>query len=350
MPGFLDRIQEFAGSILGTGDEQDTQSSWLPSLFQSEEPAVLQPGLGASAAAIASAMGHWAEDGAPQADPAVGPATAPRARETPGGPEGVVYLGLNDRARGTESKVFNGMENATVIEGHGADSEMQGKIMSTDGKTALDLSKDEDVNRYLRESGVGALRTDADGKPLETEEQAAARLASLQTFFVGEQGEDGTRTGGLPTDMRDEMAGFVKTLQSVEQGETRMDRLVISGHSFGDSVFSDTTGNDMSFKQLGALMQHFPQAQGGVEDLMLSACHTLEKQYGTDDGQQYKDIFPELNTTWAYNGFSPSFEQGSSGHIRNWERASRGDDPNAVRQAARRQGSNATAKVYPDEP
>jgi hypothetical protein len=171
--------------------------AWLPSLFQSEEPAVLQPGLGASAAASAAALGHWAEDGAAQAAPAVGPATAPRARETPGGPEGVVYLGLNDRTRGTESKVFDGMENATVIEGHGADSEMQGKIMSTDGKTALDLSRDEDVTRFLRESGVGALRTDADGKPLETDEKAAARLAWLETFFVGEVGEDGARTGGL---------------------------------------------------------------------------------------------------------------------------------------------------------
>jgi hypothetical protein len=350
MPGFLDRIQGFAESVLGTGDAQDASSSWLPSLFQSEEPAVMQSGLGASAAAIAAAVGHFAEDGAAQAAPDVGPATAPRARETPGGPEGVVYLGLNDRARGTESKVFNGMENATVIEGHGADSEMQGKIMSADGKTALDLSNDEDVTRFLRESGVGALRTDADGKPLETDEQAAARLASLQTFFVGEVGEDGARTGGLPTDMRDEMAGFVQTLQSVEQGETRMDRLVISGHSFGNSVFSDSTGNDMSFEQLGDLMKHFPEAQGGVEDLMLSACHTLEKGYGTDGGEQYKEIFPELNTAWAYNGFSPSFEQGSSSHIRNWERASRGDNPNAVRQAAQRQGSNATAKIYPDEP
>ncbi len=349
MPGFLDRIQEFGGSLLGAEGAQDTRSSWLPSwmpsLFQSDEPAAAQSGVGASAAAIAAAVGHYAEDGPAQA-PTFGPATAPRARETPGGPEGVVYLGLNDRARSTESKVFNGMENATVIEGHGADSEMQGKIMSTDGKTALDLSNDKDVSRFLQESGVGALRTDADGKPLETEEQAAARLASLQTFFVGEVGEDGERTGGLPTDMRDEMAGFVKTLQSVEQGETRMDRLVISGHSYGDSVFSDTTGNDMSFQQLGQLMQHFPEARGGVEDLMLSACHTLEKQYGTAGGEQYQEIFPELNTTWAYNGFSPSFEQGSSNHIRNWERASRGDDPNAVRQAAQRQGSNATAKIY----
>jgi hypothetical protein len=262
----------------------------------------------------------------------------------------VVYLGLNDRARDTEARVFDGMENATVIQGQGADSEMQGKIMSTDGETALDLSNDEDVTRFLQETGVGALRTDADGNPLETEEQAAARLAGLQTFFVGEEGEDGERTGGLPTDMRDEMAGFVQTLQQVEQGETRMDRLVISGHSFGDSVFSDSTGNDMSFEQLGQLMQHFPEAQGGVEDLMLSACHTLEKKFGTDGGEQYQEIFPELSTAWAYNGFSPSFEQGSPRHIRNWERASRGDNPHAVTRAARRQGGAARGKVYPDEP
>lgn len=173
-------------------------------------------------------------------------------------------------------------------------------------------------------------------------------MAALETFFLGEKGEDGTRSGGIDTDMRDEMAGFVRVLQQVEQGQTRMDRLVLSGHSFGDSVWSGVSGNSLSFEQLGELMQHFPEAQGGVEDLMLSACHTLEEDYGTDDGQQYKDIFPELSTVWGYDGYSPNHKQGSPRHIRAWERASRGNNPNAVRRAARGQGA-ARGKVYPED-
>ena len=338
MPSFLQAIEEGVDSFFQTpSDGRD--ASLLPSWLEPDEPQVLQPGLTSSVDDIVAAMGHWSDESD------AGPATAPRARETPRGPEGVVYLGLNDNARESESRVLRGRRNATIVEAHGEDSEMQGKITSADGESVLDLSKDEDVVQYLRETGVGALRTDADGNPLETEEQAAARMAALQTFFLGEEGEDGTRSGGLPTDMRDEMAGFVRVLQQVEQGQTRMDRLVISGHSFGGSVFSDSSDNDMSFEQLGQLMQHFPEAQAGVEDLMLSACHTLEPEYGTDDGQQYKDIFPELRSVWGYNGFSPSFKQGSPRHIRDWERASRGNNPNAVRNAARGHGA-ARGKVF----
>jgi hypothetical protein len=279
----------------------------------------------------------------------IGPATAPRARETPGGPEGVVYLGLNDESRDTEAKTFNGVRNAHVVPGHGPDSEMQGKMMSTDGETALDLASEGDLTRFLRETGVAAMRTDADGNALETKEQAADRLAALQSLFLGQVGEDGERTGGLPEDVRDEMAGLVQTLQRVEQGEMRMDRMVISGHSFGDSVWSGVSGNDVSFAQFGELMAQFPQAQSGVEDLMLSACHTLENGDVVDnrDGQQYRDIFPELDSVWGYNGYSPNYEQGSPRHIRNWLRASAGNDPNAVRRAARAQGGAATGKVFP---
>jgi hypothetical protein len=300
------------------------------------------PGLGPIADLVASVMGHWGDQ------TELYPTTAPRARQTPGGREGVVYLGLNDESREGEAKTFEKMKHATVVEGNGPESEMQGKRMSKDGKTVLDLSKDEDVTRFLRESGVAALRTDADGNPLETPEQAQQRLQAMQEFFVGKEDENGVRRGGLPGDVRDEMAGFVNVLQSVEQGETRMDRLVISGHSFGDSVFSGVSDNNVEFSQFQTLMEQFPQARGGVEDLMLSACHTLEKYDGVDrrDGAQYKNIFPELSTVWGYNGFSPTYEQGSPRHIRAWEQASASNNPQDVRNAARGVGGAATGKTF----
>lgn len=280
----------------------------------------------------APVMSHWAEDDRPK-----------------GHPETVVYLGINDSSREKEKEAFKDNPNATIVTGAGTDKSMQGKVMAADGKTKLDLGNEGDLQRYLSETGISGVRKDKDGKPMETPEEAEARMASLTNLFLGEKNKDGAREGGLNAGVRDEMAGFLKVLQNVEQGDGHMDRLVMSGHSTGDWVYSEAPDNPgVTFEQMKTLMGQFPKAQGGVQDLMLSACHTLEKsQWGdTRDGKQYKDIFPNLETAWGYNGVSPNWQQGSVQHIRNWLKASDGDDPAAVAAAAKKSGANATAKMY----
>ena len=79
---------------------------------------------------------------------------------------------------------------------------------------------------------------------------------------------------------------------------------------------------------------------------MLSACHTLEKSAGTNGGEQYKKIFPKLETAWGYNGFSPSYKQGSGTHVKNFLDASAGSDPAKVAEAAKKSKQNATVKRY----
>lgn len=311
----------------------------------------------ADAVAAAVVAGESAEPllssmAVPQAKP---PSQTVQFEKKPTPPrESVVYLGINDASRETEKKVFNGMSNATVITGSGTDKAMQGKAYSKtpgpDGQpVVLDLSKEADLEQYLTESGVGNQRKGADGNASETEEDAKARMESMKDLFLGAKGEDGTRQGGISAGARDEMVQFVDVLQKVEAGEMTMDRLVMSGHSTGDWVYSEAEGNPgVTFEQMKTLMDLYPKAQGGVQDFMLSACHTLEKsQWGdTRKGEQYKEMFPELQSVWGYNGTSPSWKQNSSGHIRAWMDATEGNDLEKIKSTARpTKYTNATSLV-----
>src|SRR5690606_22872624 len=112
-----------------------------------------------------------------------GTAQIPSSRPDNGGDESVVYLGINSDSREEEKKAFASEKNATVITGSGTDEEMQGKIMAADGETVLDLSKEEDVKQFLRESGAGAVRMDENGDPMETTREAMARMGRLEDLF-----------------------------------------------------------------------------------------------------------------------------------------------------------------------
>ncbi len=300
------------------------------------------PALRPNAKDAAPVNDHYAE----QSDNTV------RVRKPADGPESVVYLGMNDASREAEKHAFDGNPNATVVTGAGKDAKMQGKTMSTDGKTVLDLSKEDDVRRFLMETGVGKTKVGEDGNPLESKADADKRLAALEDVFLGAKGKDGKRSGGIDKGARDEIAGFVQVLQQVEQGDKRMDQLILSGHSTGSWVYSE--GYDrpgVTFEALTGLMSQFPQAQGGVKDLMLSACHTLEKsEWGdTRDGAQYTKMLPNLEDVWGYNGRAPApglDPRSSVNAIKNFVTAAPGNDPAKIAEAAKRSGANATSLAY----
>ena len=297
---------------------------------------------GGDAAQAAPVFAHYAEEPAPERAPEP-------ERGGKNGAESVVYLGLNAASREAESKVFKGMENATVLNGSGQNQKMDGKTMAADGETVLDLSKEEDLRRYLDEVGIGQVRLGENGRPSESRDDAAARTEAMVDLFLGARGEQGVRRGGIPEGSRDEMAGFVDVLQGVESGERTMDRLVMSGHSTGEWVYGEQEGNPgVTFAQMAQLMGQFPKAQAGVEDFMLSACHTLEKQPHLDNrsGEQYQDIFPNVESVWGYNGFSPSWKQGSVQHVKKWLEASQTDDLDLLKKSAKQTGQNATVKTF----
>jgi hypothetical protein len=239
-----------------------------------------------------------------------------------------VYLGVNDPVTQAESEALPSW--AAVCDG----SEKRGTVRSADGTRDLALEKPEDVTRFLEDAGVAAPRKKADGTE-ETPQEVEARVKALQGVMM---------SNGLGT--RDELAELVQTVQRVERGELDMERLVMSGHHFTGG--GDIHGGDggITFAQLKGVMEQFPQARGGVKDLMLSACNTIK---GGKHDEMYRDIFPNLETTWGYDGIAPSVgsdpKNTSPLHIEAWEQASRGDDPQAVADEAKDK-LNAKVKVY----
>src|SRR5690606_33710456 len=128
----------------------------------------------------------------------------------------------------------------------------------------------------------------------------------------------------------DEMAQLATVLYEAEVGKRLIKRMVLSGHSGGTSVWGDDNGY-IGFDHLTQIKSFFPMAMGQVEDLMLSACNTGFQ----DNIPQYLSIFPNLRSIWAYVGYSPSAATGSTRHIREWERSTRGSAKHSALDAGR---------------
>lgn len=239
----------------------------------------------------------------------------------------VVYLGINDAV--TDEEVAALPAWAAVCDG----SDKQGTVKSVDGKRDLSLEKPEDIERFLDDAGVSTPRTKPDGST-ESKEEVAERMKALQGVMMG-----------AGTNSRDQLAEFVQTVQRVERGEIDMERLVLSGHHHTGEGFIYGNGS-VSYAQLKGIMEQFPEARSGVKDLMLSACNTVK---GGAHDDIYRDIFPNLESAWGYNGIAPSIgadpKNTSPKHIEAWDAASRGDDPSAV-VAASKDKLNAKVAVY----
>jgi hypothetical protein len=146
---------------------------------------------------------------------------------------------------------------------------------------------------------------------------------------------------------RDEIAQLAKIFREVDRGERSIERIVLSGHSVGTSVWGDNNGS-LYFSKLGDLALVFPRAAGQVQDLMLAACYSG----GEAKMENYLAIFPNLKTVWAYDGSAPGAASGAVTHLLRWERATRGDATSLSRDVAKnsRKGENvatwSTARGY----
>jgi hypothetical protein len=118
---------------------------------------------------------------------------------------------------------------------------------------------------------------------------------------------------------KDEIGELARALHKAETGQTIFTRVVLSGHSGGWSFWGDDNG-DISFSDLKVIREIFPKATGCVQDLCMSACNTGQRQ----KLEQYRAIFPNVKSIWAYVGYSPSAATGALRHVGNWEMASRG--------------------------
>jgi hypothetical protein len=207
--------------------------------------------------------------------------------------EHTVYLGIRKASRGRESRTLKntmGARNVDAITGSDKNHEDQVKV----GGKWTDLTTDKGIQEFL-----------ATMPKLD-----AARSKALSDFL---------KKSGAET--RDELAQLIGVLYRVETGQSLMKRVVLSGHSGGTAIEGDDAAK-IYFSHLTGLNKVFPIAFAQVEDVMVSACNTGH----TKRLEQYRKMFPNLKTIWAYAGYSPSgtSSTGSPHHMKKWDRGTRG--------------------------
>jgi hypothetical protein len=126
-------------------------------------------------------------------------------------------------------------------------------------------------------------------------------------------------------DARDELAQVAQVWAEGEKGGKVPGRLVLSGHSGGNSIWGGEDGfsnGSLRRESLTALAKAMPKAAAQVEDLALSACYCG----GESSITNWKEGFPNAKTVLAYHDKSPSgADNGSTSHLKRWEKLTRGD-------------------------
>ena len=136
---------------------------------------------------------------------------------------------------------------------------------------------------------------------------------------------------------REQMGDLMKIFAAAEKGEYRLERLVMSGHSNGIALWGETDdkhnpGTFFIDADFSNLVRAFPKAASQVQDIMFSGCFTINAIEGC------KRLFPNLQSAWAYGGYSPSIQQGSALQISKFEKETRGE---SVPTATGKSGSTA---------
>lgn len=125
--------------------------------------------------------------------------------------------------------------------------------------------------------------------------------------------------------LREQLADVMRWFNKAERGEIILDRLVLSGHSNGVELWGESERGATSKpglmiieRELGGIASVFPKAAAQVEDVMFSACFSINAV------EIVKKVFPNLQTAWTYTAFSPNVKQGSPEHVAEFARATEG--------------------------
>ena len=126
--------------------------------------------------------------------------------------------------------------------------------------------------------------------------------------------------------LREQLTDVMRWMNQAEKGQIILERLVLSGHSDGIKLWGESADADESKpgimiieRDLGALARIFPKAAGQVQDIMFSACFSINAV------EIVKKSFPNLNSVWSYAGYSPTAKQGAIGHIGGWAGVTEGE-------------------------
>jgi hypothetical protein len=207
----------------------------------------------------------------------------------------IMFLGMGQYARHEVSDLRSHGVNVTAALDTGHDEDMADKIEV--GGELYDLNTEAGVDGFLGSIGVSG--------------EKAAELKEILQADNGWGAEDS----------RDEIAQVIHAFARAERGDINMDRMILSGHSVGTSMWGDENG-DFSFDTLEAIAGAFPKASANMEDLMIAGCYA-----GTERNvDRFRDMFPKLKSFWAYGKSAPGTWTGAKIHNAIWEKETRGDN------------------------
>ncbi len=222
---------------------------------------------------------------------------------------GIVHFGLNGGAK-TEADTLNGV-NADQGGAKSIRNQKEQDVLTRNNQR-MDLASTDGRIAWLASLGL------------------VEAVATKVNAVIADAG------GGA----RDELGQLVEVYAQAESGDRRMDRLVLSGHNVGSSMWGDDNGS-VPFSTFVDLRDIFPKAAAQVKHLLVSACYSGgEKQMDV-----FKEAFPSLQSIMAYTGSSPGTASGGLNHIKRWEKATeKGDGSNVDKDIAKntRKGENVS--------
>lgn len=119
---------------------------------------------------------------------------------------------------------------------------------------------------------------------------------------------------------RDEMFKLASEWAVAEKGGDIPDRFMISSHHTSHWYGDDDYG-DVKEGAFNALAQAMPKAAEQVRHVGLFGCFTA----GMARVEEFKELFPNVESLWFYEGISAGAGNGSVFHMKEWDLASMGD-------------------------
>jgi hypothetical protein len=202
------------------------------------------------------------------------------------------------------------------------------EIKSAIGYMGLNPKAYEELNalkRYSKDIVIGSLDDAVKEKMYQTTEDMVAfvyRGLGISPFNTTRFVNALLCLFACDTAFREQMADMMQMFHAAESGQFKLERLVLSGHHSGGEMWGETADDELlsSFvpeRDLTNLAKTFPKAAAQIQDVMFSACNTKEQV------ELCQRLFPNLQSVWAYEGFSPRIDQGSARHIKKWEKTTR---------------------------
>lgn len=197
----------------------------------------------------------------------------------------IIFIGLNETAA-DEVKALRAAGNQLIVIGKNSPRD---KIKI--GTQAYDLYRHNELVNFVKQLRVNPAQ----------ETQLVAAIES----------------GGA--NIRDELAELAVVWAEIEKKGSGATRFIISGHSAGGDVWGDTD-NILEIELIKKIAVAMPSAAGLIEDLHIAACYAGQEK----NLIKWRNIFPNVETIWAYSDSAPGSNLGAINHLIPWAKATRG--------------------------